>query len=319
MSLAGVLLPLLITTSPAPGKAATELAQPQSRFIEIAGGGQSNLQLHYLQTPAENGQTSQTNPQSAMVLLHGFTLNAFSWSRIMPLLAQKREVIAYDQIPYGLSEKPVPRQDNGANHFTLDAAVTHLMALLDAKGVKTSVLVSNSSGGALALAAAHRHPERVTGLVLINPMATVERMTLPRWLGNSPQVRRLSILAARWFGSNTTLLEASYHNPELITEQRRELALLHTQVEGWDLAWGEIFKRALVEPLDVERAIAEVEVPILVLIGAEDAIIPPKKSQQLASRLNNARSMVLANCGHLAHEECPEQTYEKIRSWLESL
>ncbi|BAU56732.2 alpha/beta hydrolase fold [Halorhodospira halochloris] len=335
--IAALVLPFLISTDPAEGAPPEELATEQSRFMNLTTNDNTALLIHYLHAAGEgNSYPNRTDPEKAdkpatdsaaggshrttpMVLLHGFTLNAYSWQEIIPHLATSREVIAYDQIPYGLSAKPALEADEDVDYFSLAAAVDHLIALLDKQEIPNSILVGNSSGGAVALAAAHSHPERIEALVLINPMATVERMTLPDWLGHSPQVKRLNLLAARWFGSSTTLLEASYHDPALISERRRELALLHTQVEGWDLAWGEIFNRALVEPLDVEQAIAEVSVPTLVVIGAEDTIIDPQESQQLAETLQNADSLVIEDCGHLPHEECPERTYEKISGWINAL
>jgi pimeloyl-ACP methyl ester carboxylesterase len=253
-------------------------------------------------------------------LLHGFTLNAFSWNELIPRISHQREVLAYDQIPYGLSDKPLSEQrGQGARLYTLDAAVERLTALLDKLQIERSILVGNSSGGAIALAAAHRHPSRIKALVLINPMATVERMTLPKWLGYSPPVRRLNLLAARWLGSGTTLLEASYHDPGKISKQRRQLALLHSQVAGWDLAWAEVFNRALVEPLEVEQAVAALELPTLVVIGAQDAIIDPQESRRLAGKLSRADIAVIEGCGHLPHEECPQKTYTHIREWIDSL
>lgn len=323
--LATLTLPLLIPTEPAQGKAPQELAKEQSHFITIETTNERPIQLHYLRSsstadsptlPSVSTAPAPSEQQPALVLLHGFTLNSFSWNELMPLLTKQGEVIAYDQIPYGLSDKPTADSHQDNDFFSLEAAIERLVGLLDELGLERNVLIGNSSGGALALAAAHRHPERIAALVLINPMTTIERMTLPAWLGYSPQIKRLNLLAARWFGASTALLEASYHDPELISGQRRKQALIHTQVAGWDLAWGDIFNRALVEPLDVEQAIAEVEVPTLVVIGAEDGIIAPQESQQLTAKLKNAQQAIIEDCGHLPHEECPQQTYTEIRKWL---
>ncbi|MBK1733757.1 hypothetical protein CKO15_00350 [Halorhodospira abdelmalekii] len=326
-------VPLWIDSAPAPGAPAAALGGETSRFVTVAPPEQLPVELHYLAAgpdtstdePAEGSTDNVVDEPEAqpvpLMLLHGFTLNVHSWSSLMPRLAERHRVVAYDQVPYGLSAKPDPAEV-GSAPFTLEAAVAHWRALLDHSldhgtlAEQRVVLIGNSSGAAIALEAAYRHPEHVRGLVLINPMVTVDRPTLPHWLAATPQIEHLNLLAARWIGQRPWLLEASYHDPARLSEERRALATIHDEVAGWDLAWAEIFRRALIEPLDVEQALAKVEVPILVIIGAEDPIIPAADSHQVAARLKSAETVVIDDCGHVPHEECPEAVHTAIKQWL---
>lgn len=312
---AAALLPLLIPTKPlAVDTTAQEAATEQSRFLEIPFPGTDGLRVHYLaEGPAEE---SAPPPGPGFLLLHGFTFNAFTWRELLPPLAAHGRAVAYDQIPYGLSAKPTAEDWSGPSPFTPEAAVDHLLAVQEALEMERSVLVANSVGSAIALNAALRAPERVAGLVLINPKSVVNRPTLPRWLAETPQLYRLGLWGARWLGQSTALLEASYHDPSRITAADRRFATLHARTPGWDLAWAQVMQRALINPLERSERVDRIEAPALILVSEQDKIVPPEDPRGLAEALPRSRLVTLEDCGHAAQQECPGQVYEAIAAWL---
>ena len=309
------ILPMLVSTAPQPGLAAPrELAAKDSRFIEIPFEGTEGIEIHYREAGDERrGESGAVN----FVLLHGFTFNAFSWSELFGFFSERGRAIAYDQPPYGLSAKLAPGDWDGPNPYTRDAAVTQLFALMDALAIDRAVLVGNSAGGSLALEAALAHPERVAGLILLDPWVYVRRPTLPRAVAGLPQFARLSLWLARYLGHSDALLRRSYADPGRITLQRRRSFEIHASVRNWDLAWGALLLRSLTDSVAVSARLSEIVQPTLVVSGSEDRLVPLADSQRLVAALPDASPLVvLHGCGHVPQEECPTSAREAISAWL---
>ncbi len=301
--------PLLISTQSISGtSSAQEVARADSQFVAIPSAGNPDLLIHYLQSPPQTEGAGDSEPP--WVLLHGFTFNSFTWNPLIEALSADRAVLAYDQLPYGLSAKPLQWQ--GDNPYSKEAALAHLWAFLDAKGIEQAVLVGNSSGATLAMEAALMAPERVSALVLINPWVYVQRPTLPEWLTRLPQMQRISLWLARQLGTTHWLLELSYHDPQLIDDERRSLSTLHTEIQDWDLAWGALLARSLSSPVTVSAQLAQITQPTQVIIGAEDRVVSPDDSLRVAAELPNAQAVVLPGCGHVPQEECPQAVLEAM-------
>jgi pimeloyl-ACP methyl ester carboxylesterase len=281
-----------------------------SRYAEIPFDGTDGITLHYL----DSGPTD--NPGPALVLLHGFTFNAFSWLEPWEQLAQHRRVIALDQLPYGLSEKAIPGDWSGSSPYAREAAVALTLGLLDRLGLERVVLVGNSSGGTLAAELALAAPERVAGLVLVAPWIYASRPVLPHRLASSPPLERLSLFIGRQLGERMPLLDNSFASPGRISEARRRLARVHTRTRNWDLAWGALINQSLHTPIEIASAIDRLEQPVLVISGDLDRLVPVEDSRRLAGALPNADLVLLEGCGHVAHEECPDAFVTAIDDWL---
>jgi pimeloyl-ACP methyl ester carboxylesterase len=91
-------------------------------------------------------------------------------------------------------------------------------------------------------------------------------------------------------------------------------------LEAWDEALNEISKLSYEMILSPQNASALVksigDLPVLVVAGAEDALVPLKSSQVLASKLTNSRLVEISGCGHLPHEECPTTLVSALGSFI---
>lgn len=313
VAVAALALPLLISTRPLPAAGdARSAAGPGSRFLEIPFPGTRGIEVHYLERGSGSGDGA-----ADFVLLHGFTFNAFTWREALGLFAARGRAFAYDQIPYGLSAKLTPDDWQGKNVYTKEGALERLFAFMDAAGIRSATLVGNSSGGTLALEAALARPERVDRLVLVAPWVYAQRPTLPAWLAESSQMRRLSLLIARKLGAGP-LLDVSYADPARIDTERRALMTIHTRVSGWDLAWGELLNRSLTSPVTVAEHLGDVRQPVLLVTGDQDAVVPPVDTRRAADALPDASLEVLPGCGHVPQEECPEAFEQALARWLDA-
>ncbi|MEZ4830421.1 MAG: alpha/beta hydrolase [Caldilineaceae bacterium] len=222
--------------------------------------------------------------------------------------------LAYDQLGYGLSQKMTYGDWTGDNPYTIDSAVTMLFALMDAEGIDRAILVGNSAGGPLAMAAALAAPS-ADGLILVDPQVYGSQ-ALPGLLLDLPQVRRLGVLVGRALGRNQWLLRSSYFDDSRITPERIELSAIHTRVDNWDAAIWAVFSTRAAYPAQAVPQIPLLDLPVLVLNGAEDSLVPVEDSRRLAEELPNAELAVLPSCGHLPQEECPQAFEAAVAEWL---
>jgi pimeloyl-ACP methyl ester carboxylesterase len=282
--------------------------------VDVPFSGTGGLSLHYVDVPSTAAASERT-----FILLHGFTFNLFTWSALWDALAQHGRVLAYDQLPYGLSDKLVPGSWQGQNPYSKAAAQAQLFAFMDAMGVQRAVLVGNSSGGTLALEAALARPERVEALILLAPWVHANRPIFPGFIAGLPQMERLSLLLARYLGGNSPLLDYSYADPTRIDDTRRALTGIHRGMANWDVAWGGLLNHSLTDPVEISEHLAAIVPPVLVMTGSEDVVVPVEDTMQIARELPNAHFGVLPSCGHLAQEECPRQVEQLVTEWLPTL
>ena len=97
-----------------------------------------------------------------IVWLHGFPELWAGWKRVFDAFAPGFRLVAPDQRGYNLSDKPSNQADYHIDHLVADIA-----GLLGSLGTKV-VLVGHDWGGPVAWVVAHRHPELLNGLVIIN-------------------------------------------------------------------------------------------------------------------------------------------------------
>ena len=306
--------PLLVNPNPAPGASSPKsVAAAESRFVDVPFPGTGAVTIHYMDSApdATGGRT--------FVLLHGFTFNLFTWNKLQDFFARQGRVVAYDQLPYGLSDKLVPGSWQQQNPYSKAAALEQLFALLDAIGVGRAVLVGNSSGGTLALEAALARPDRVEALILLAPWVHANRPIFPDFIAGLPQMERLSLLLARYLGGTSPLLDYSYADPSLIDDERRSLTGIHRKMANWDVAWAGLLNHSLTDPVEISAHLQEIRQPVLVITGADDHVVPVEDTMQTARELPSAHFGLLPGCGHLAQEECPQLVEKVIADWLPTL
>jgi pimeloyl-ACP methyl ester carboxylesterase len=293
-----------------------QLADPDSRFVDVNG-----LQVHYKIA----GQGEPTAENLTLVLLHGFGASVFSWREVMEPLAESLAseagtVIAFDRPAFGLTERPLPGQWVGESPYNTEYQVELTVGLLDALGVERAILVGNSAGGAISMLTALTYPERVQALVLVDPAIYDHGgwMDLLRLFANTPQMQRIGPLVARSIRSwGMDFGRSAWHDPSRITPEIWEGYLKPLQVENWDRALWEMIRASRSQNL-AER-LAEIQMPCLVITGDDDRIVPTDQSIRLADELPDAELVIIPDCGHIPHEECPELFLQAVTDFLNQL
>ena len=296
--------PFLVPVPPLEGlKTVAELTDPDSQFVEVNG-----LTVHY----KELGQGSPT-----FILLHGFGASTFSWREVMQPLSQYGRVIAYDRPAFGLTERPMPGEWSGESPYSPEAQTKLVIGLMDALGVESAILVGNSAGGTISASVALTHPQRVQALVLVDA-AIYAGGGAPAWsrpLLGTPQMRHVGPLIARQIqAQGRTFLETAWHDPSRITPEIFAGYEKSLQVENWDRALWEL--TAASHSSALENRLDELTLPVLVLAGDDDRIVPTEQSVRLADELPSAELVVLAGCGHLPQEECSQSFMDALIAFI---
>jgi pimeloyl-ACP methyl ester carboxylesterase len=297
--------PFLVPVPPLEGTLQPQaLADPNSQFIEI-----NDLSVHVK-------KFGQGEP--VFVLLHGFGASLYSWQPVMEALSQHGTVIAFDRPAFGLTDRPLNWE--GQNPYSPEAQVALAIGMLDHFGVQQAILVGNSAGGTVAMQTALAHPERVSALILVDP-AVYNAGGAPAWvrpLLATPQMRHLGPLLARQIQKRgPELLNLAWHDPSLLKPETVELYQKPLQVENWDKALWELTltggRSNLAERLD------ELILPVLVITGDDDRIVPTADSIRLAKELPNAELVVIPNAGHVPHEERPAEFMQAVIGFLSAI
>ena len=131
----------------------------------------------------------------------------------------------------------------------------------------------------------------------------------------SPQLERIGPLIARVFLAQGDGLESrAYYDASVVTEEQRARSRLGVQVENWDRAlWA---FTAASQASNLTDRLAEITMPVLVVTGENDLVVPASQSIALADDLPDADLVVVSACGHLAQEECPAAFLEAVNAWL---
>jgi pimeloyl-ACP methyl ester carboxylesterase len=296
--------PFLIPVPAAPGtEPPQQLADPDSQFIEING-----LSVH-VKTMGQG--------EPVFILLHGFGASLFSWHAVMEPLSQHGTVIAYDRPAFGLTERPL--RGTGQDPYSPEANVALLLGLMDHFGVRKAILIGNSAGGTLSMRFELAHPERVQALILVDP--TVYESGGPAWvriLGKTPEMQHLGPLFVRSIQKNgLDVIRTAWHDPAKITQETWDGYTKILKADNWDRALWDFTMAS--HDTGLTDALKDFTVPILVITGDDDRIVPTASSVKLASELPGAKLEIIQNAGHVPHEEQPVAFMQAVEAFLQTL
>lgn len=258
-----------------------------------------------------------------VVLVHGFGGGIFSWRHVMKILARQLgcNVVAFDRPGWGLSARPrrADWERNGLlNPYKLETQVDLLLAFCKQLGFSSVIIIGHDDGGLLALKVAEKVQSstatvpniEISGLILLS--GNLSREVIPgfaRILLHTSLRKKHMIRPLLRTEITQVINHRAWYNPAKLTSDVLHLYKAPLYMEGWDEALHEIGKLSFSTVLSPQNADALLQsvgdLPVLVVTGAEDALVPLQSVQAMASKLANSRLVAISGCGHLPHEECP--------------
>ncbi|KAF8406989.1 hypothetical protein HHK36_006110 [Tetracentron sinense] len=221
--------------------------------------------------------------------------------------------------------------DKPHKHLKWSPEVDLLLSFCSEMGFSSVVLVGHDDGGLLALKAAQRvrdsansfHVE-IKGVVLLSVSLSREvvpafaRILMRTSLGKKHLVRPLLRTEISQVVNRRAWYDANKLTTEVLSLYKAPLC-----VKGWDEALHEIGRlsfETVLSSQNVASLLKAVEdLPVLVVAGAEDALVSLKSSQAMASKLLNSRLVAVSGCGHLPHEECPKALLAALSPFISRL
>jgi pyruvate dehydrogenase E2 component (dihydrolipoamide acetyltransferase) len=270
-------------------EAAVDAEAVMPRELEAAG-----LRLRYL--------ALGDGDSVPVLLLHGFGADLNTWMFTQPALADGRQVIALDLPGHGGSGKQLDRADAGS----LAAIVEHA---LNALGIERLHLVGHSMGGGIAISFAVREPERVATLTLISSAALGPEINAAFIDGFVRAARRREAIEA---------LNLLVHDPALVSRTMIEDVLRYKRLDAVPealAAFAEEWFPGGRQRVVLGDAVAVLKLPVQIIWGREDRIIPVAHAEALASCVP---VHILEQTGHLPHMEKAGEVNRLIKRLIEN-
>ena len=270
-----------------------------SYFAEVGG-----VRVHYQETGPADGPI--------VLLIHGFAASNLVWSKVFLVLAEQGfRVIAPDLLGYGYSAKPRNLE------YTIGRQAQMVVGLMNELGIKRANIVGSSYGGAVAATIALDHPMLVDKLVLVGAVTNNRptRYLLMRLFG-SPVIG--DILSPLVVGSRRLLrmrMKRVYDRHSWPMDERRVQARhLPLATRGTHRAIIRTVRR-----WDAERIARDAHLitqPTLVVWGDRDREVPLSDGYRLHEEIPESQLKIFEACGHLPHEEYPEEFVEVVTEFL---
>lgn len=265
-------------------------------------------------TPQELTHYYDQGEGTPLLLLHGSGLGtsaAMTWWQNIPYLSQHYRVIAFDSIGYG---ETVAAADSS---YGIKQWGDHTLRLMDALNIDKAWLVGSSLGGWVALQLAIDYPERVYGVISVGTGGA--KKTNPPKADAVRQSKKSGTLSSPSSAIIRKDLLKNIQNEALVSEtlvQLRHQAALKESAKGLRPTLVEARDRdreAL--PLDLTR-LNELGLPILLVHGSQDKVVPLSRSLQLLQAIASADLHVYAASGHWPHIGKADEFNALISSYI---
>lgn len=238
-----------------------------------------------------------------VVLIHGLGYARWGWEPVADRLAERFEVILFDNRGIGASDAP-------PGPYSCGEMAADVLAVLDEADVERAHVVGTSLGGMVAQELVLAAPARVNRLVLVcttpgGPNAAPMPAPTVELIAAAPSLEPL--VALRRFVENAL----APNPPEELVDRILAHRLATAQPPT---AWAA--QAAAGASFDAWERGPEIDVPTLVLHGTSDVVVDPANAALLVERIVGARLELFEGCGHLLFWEEPARFVEVVGEFL---
>ena len=270
---------------------------PDERYVQLDG-----VSLHY----------EQEGLGRPVVLLHGFLTHSAIWREIVPAFTYGYTLYSLDLMGSGLSEKPQNQR------YSIDTHVAQVGKLIDEFHLDNAILIGHGVGAAIAMVYTMRNPSKVRKLVVMNAPLFPGYSATGLWLLKLPLVG--GMLTNDWFIQRT--LRKGVVKPESMPD-----SIIDTYIQpyrddpGARVALLKQVTELNLDPVvekEVTPNLAKLQVPTLILWGANDPYVPLDVGKSLDTVIPNDEFPVILNTAHYEMEERPEEVRAVIKEFLDA-
>lgn len=248
----------------------------------------------------EDVHYESTGEGPAVVFGHGLGGNHAVWYQQVPVFAERFRVITWDQRGFGLST-------NHKGEAGPAAAADDIGALLDHLEIDRAHLVGQSMGGWAVLGFALRSPERVRSLVITDSTAGV----MTERIGEIISRQTRASLPEPVLGRHPAI-------GDRFSEKDPTATFLYQSIGGFrdpSVTDAEMVGKLYSTRYPIEDVQA-LRLPVLLVVGSEDGLIPPGAVHELGRVIPGARVVEIPEAGHSPYFEKPDAWNEVVLSFL---
>lgn len=282
-------------------------------------------QTRYTYIRPQNPRKNNSGASKPLMLLHAFGASIGYWQHNLEIFGKEHTVYALDMLGFGASEK-------APANYSIDLWVEQIYDFWKTFVRKPVILIGNSIGSLISLAAAVKYPEMVEGLVMMSlPDPNLEKEAIPAFLYplvvtiKNVVANPLLVKSVFHFIRQPSMLRRgatlAYANPKAVTDELIDILAKPTQDRGAANALTALViaqNNPNYSP-NVKKLLSSLTIPTLMIWGDKDKIIPPKLASEFVRHNENIQLLTFKNVGHFPHYECPEQVNKVILDWIESV
>jgi 3-oxoadipate enol-lactonase len=251
--------------------------------------------------------TDSVNGDIPVVFIHGFPFDKSMWEPQVEFLKKDFRVITYDIRGFGKS-------GSGAQPTDIDLFAKDFVEFMDVLDIKEAVVCGHSLGGYILMTAANRNFEKLRGLILCDTQCIAESeetkqgmIELAADLEKDGHNKFIDTIINNAFSeatrrSNTQVIDKAKQSAHVTSPKTLKLSLI-----------------ALSQRHEICNQLKELTVPVMVICGKEDNIIPLSRSEFIFNSVENAQLKVIENAGYLPNLEQPQIFNGHMISFLQGL
>jgi pimeloyl-ACP methyl ester carboxylesterase len=232
-----------------------------------------------------------------ILLTHGYSASMRMWRPQAEALGGRYKLISWDMRGHGETDSPA-----APDQYSEAATVADMAAILDASGASDAVIGGLSLGGYMTLAFHYAHPQRCRALILCD--------TGPGYKNPATRESWNETAERRAVAFETNGLDALGRSPEV-----SETRAAQRSAQGLANA-----ARGMLKQFDsrIIESLPAITVPVLVIVGENDQPYLAG-SDYMASRIPNARKVVIAGAGHASNIDQPQVFNEAVMRFLDEV
>lgn len=240
-----------------------------------------------------------------LMMAHSLGCNLHMWDAQMPALEPDYRIVRLDMRGHGLSDVP-------SGPYTLDELADDVIAVMDDQQIDKAHWIGLSVGGMIGQSLLLRYPQRFISAALCDTASSQPEAAGPIWDARIKAVETNGLgsivddTMQRWF----TPTGMGSNNPAIHAVKTQ---LANTSDEGYIASCHAIMKLNYIDQL------SNINVPVALIVGAEDLATPVSSSEAMQIRLPNSQLTVLENASHIANVEQVEAFNGALLTFLKSV
>ena len=282
-------------------------AQDRERFREIFP-----FEPHFLEVDGQNLCYFDEGTGPALVLIHSCPMSAFAFRSVIREFRTTMRVVAYDQLGFGRSDKPLDFDYRIENH------IEHLERLLNHLGITDRVtLVMHGRGAAIGMGYAARHPESVDSFIVMNAMSFSD-FSLPFRL----RICKIPVLGNILVNKFNFFLRPPHRYPKIVRDaylmpfpRKEDRCALMEFINSLPCAPEDKSAQSMIE---IETAIWSLrEKRALILWGGKDWLYTKRALRKWTEYFPSAKVVILPLAGRFLMEDDPAEFITNVREFFE--